>query len=82
LGAAAYAIKAVRAAALSGEEARAGCTERDWQRRQLPDPVRDLVLEDQVRRNSICWFAFDSSVPAGPPRRPIDQGAPNRTRPA
>ena len=32
--------------------------ERDWQREQLPDAVRGLVLEDQARRNSICWGLF------------------------
>lgn len=59
LGAAAYAIKAVRAAAPAGAEPeRAGVAERDWQRGQLPNQVRDLVLEDQARRNSICWYVF------------------------
>ena len=55
LGAAAYAIKAVRAAG----GADAGRLERDWQRARLPEPVRALVLEDQVRRSAICWSAFD-----------------------
>lgn len=55
LGAAAYAIKAVRAA--EGEEA--GHEECRWQRAQLPDPVRALVLEDQQRRNGLCWSVFD-----------------------
>src|SRR5690349_15839391 len=54
LGAAAYAIKAVRAA--HGDDA--GRRERDWQRAQLPDAVRDLVLEDQQRRNDLCWQVF------------------------
>ena len=56
LGAAAYAIKAVRVA--DSTSADAGRIEREWQRRQLPDQIRDLVLEDQVRRNDICWSAF------------------------
>ncbi|MGW5385087.1 putative immunity protein [Nocardia sp. NPDC003963] len=56
LGAAAYAIKAVRSAH-PGDSA-AGRAERDWQRDQLPEPIRGLVLEDQVRRNSICWSVF------------------------
>lgn len=59
LGAAAYAIKAVRAAAEPDQELPVGRAERDWQRDQLPEHLRDLVLEDQERRNSICWFAFD-----------------------
>src|SRR5213080_619074 len=43
LGAAAYAIKAVRAAALKGEAERAGRLECQWQREQLPDTIRELV---------------------------------------
>jgi len=58
LGAAAYAIKAVRAAASVGHDKAAGLVERDWQRAQLPTEVRDLVLEDQQRRNDICWSVF------------------------
>ena len=47
LGAAAYAIKAVRTAALDGESERAGKLECQWQRDQLPEAIRDLVLDDQ-----------------------------------
>jgi hypothetical protein len=59
LGAAAYAIKAVRAAAPAGEGEAAGRAECRWQRDQLPEAVRDLVLDDQRRRNEICWMVFD-----------------------
>jgi len=59
LGAAAYAIKAVRAAAPKGEEELAGRLECQWQRDQLPDAIRDLVLDDQRLRNDICWSVFD-----------------------
>lgn len=59
LGAAAYAIKAARAAAPAGESERAGRLECCWQRDQLPDAIRDLVLDDQRRRNDICWSVFD-----------------------
>ena len=59
LGAAAYAIKAVRAAAPNGLGGEWGRRERDWQRSQLPDAVRQLVLEDQRRRNEICWSVFE-----------------------
>src|SRR5438105_1616858 len=59
LGAAAYAIKAVRAAALKGEAERAGRLECQWQREQLPDTIRELVLDDQRLRNDICWSVFD-----------------------
>ncbi|NHA66763.1 putative immunity protein [Phycicoccus flavus] len=60
LGAAAYALKAVRAAAeAAGEDpdaaARAECA---WQRDRLPAQVCALVLEDQERRNPICWSVF------------------------
>jgi len=59
LGAAAYAIKAVRAAAPKGESESAGRRECQWQREQLPEAIRDLVLDDQRLRNDICWFVFD-----------------------
>lgn len=54
LGAAAYAIKAVRAA--HGDAA--GRREREWQRDQLPSEVRALVLDDQSVRDSLCWSMF------------------------
>ena len=69
LGAAAYAIRAAGAAASANatdnddnndlDAARARVRERDWQRAQLPTAVRDLVLDDQQRRNAICWNAFN-----------------------
>ena len=59
LGAAAYAIKAVRAAAPEEESDAAGRRECRWQRDQLPDAIRELVLDDQLVRNDICWSAFD-----------------------
>ena len=59
LGAAAYAIKAVRAAASKGEAESAGRLECLWQRAQLPEAIRALVLDDQRLRNDICWSAFD-----------------------
>jgi hypothetical protein len=59
LGAAAYAIKAVRAAVPESEQDKAGQLECQWQREQLPDAIRDLVLDDQRLRNEICWFVFD-----------------------
>ena len=59
LGAAAYAIKAARAAAPVGEGESAGRLECRWQREQLPDAIRKLVLEDQRLRNEICWSVFD-----------------------
>ncbi len=59
LGAAAYAVGAVRAAAPDGEGDEAGRRECRWQRAQLPDEIRELVLDDQRLRNELCWFAFD-----------------------
>lgn len=59
LGAAAYAIKAARAVAPEGEEQAAGRLECCWQRNQLPQPIRELVLDDQRLRNEICWSVFD-----------------------
>jgi hypothetical protein len=58
LGAAAYAIKAARAAAPKGEGESAGRLECRWQRDQLPEAVRELVLDDQRLRNDICWSVF------------------------
>ena len=59
LGAAAYAIKAARAAAPAGEGEAVGRLECRWQRDQLPDAIRELVLDDQRMRNDICWSVFD-----------------------
>jgi len=59
LGAAAYAIKATRAGAPDGERERAGRRECRWQREQLPEAIRELVLDDQRLRNDICWSVFD-----------------------
>ncbi len=59
LGAAAYAIKAARAAAPEAEAEAAGRRECQWQREQLPEAIRELVLDDQRRRNAICWSVFE-----------------------
>src|SRR5437588_9033242 len=59
LGAAAYAIKAARAAAPEGHGERAGQLECQWQRNQLPEAIRELVLDDERLRNDICWSVFD-----------------------
>jgi hypothetical protein len=59
LGAAAYAIKAAQASVVESERDRAGRLECHWQREQLPDAIRELVLDDQRLRNEICWFVFD-----------------------
>ncbi len=59
LGAAAYAIRAARAAAADGEAESAARRECQWQRDQLPEAIRELVLDDQRLRNDICWSVFD-----------------------
>ena len=59
LGAAAYAIKAVRAAAAPDDVTAAGRRECRWQQDQLPEAVRALVLDDQRLRNDLCWSVFD-----------------------
>jgi hypothetical protein len=59
LGAAAYAIRAVRAAAPKDTRIEAGLLECQWQRIILPAEIRGLVLDDQRLRNEYCWFVFD-----------------------
>jgi hypothetical protein len=59
LGAAAYAIKAARAAAAEDEREAAGRWECQWQRARIPPEIRALVLDDERLRNELCWFAFD-----------------------
>jgi hypothetical protein len=60
LGAAAYAIRAARAAATEGESESARRAECRWQRDQLPEAIRELVLDDQRLRNDLCWSMFDT----------------------
>ena len=59
LGAAAYAIKAVRVAASAAGSDEAGRRERQWQRDHLPVSIRELVLDDQRIRNDLCWGVFE-----------------------
>lgn len=58
LGAAAYAILAVRASVSPERSAIAGAGEAEWQRDQLPARIRDLVIDDQRLRNYLCWNVF------------------------
>ncbi len=58
LGAAAYAIKAAVAAGAEGSGEAVRRTELRWQRDRLPEPVRELVLDDMRRRTSLCWSVF------------------------
>jgi hypothetical protein len=59
LGAATYAIKAAQAAAPVRDATEAGRRECRWQRDQLPDAIRELVLDDERVRNDLCWGVFD-----------------------
>ena len=57
LGAAAYAIKAVRAAEPRGRQRRDARVR--LAARPAPEQISARVLEDQVRRNAICWSVFE-----------------------
>jgi Imm-5 like putative immunity protein len=86
LGGAAYAIKAARAAGPPDDTINLGRLECGWQREQLPEAIRDLVLDDQLLRNEICcspgcprlrgWWDLTSAanerVLAGRPRRCLE----------
>lgn len=58
LGAAAYAIRSAREAAPPAKADAAARAERRWQWKQLPTQIRELVLDDQQKRNAICWNVF------------------------
>lgn len=58
LGAAMFAIKAVRLAAPPSEADAAGERECRWQREQLPEAIRELVLSDEERRNKKLGSLF------------------------
>ena len=59
LGAAVYAIRAVRSASPEERRDEAGRNECRWQRAQLPEAIRELVLSDEERRNRKLWSLFD-----------------------
>ncbi len=59
LGAAAYAIRAVRTASAADIRDEAGRSECRWQRERLPEPIRDLVLSDEELRNRKLWSLFE-----------------------
>jgi hypothetical protein len=58
LGAAAYAIRAVRAASPADKRDEAGRIECQWQRERLPEAIRALVLSDEELRNHKFWSLF------------------------
>jgi hypothetical protein len=59
LGAAAYAIRAVKESVKEKDKDVMGQKECQWQRDQLPEEIRDLVLDDEKLRNHLCWFVFN-----------------------
>lgn len=59
LGAAAYAIRAVMAASPREQKEAVRRRECEWQRNMLPNPIRELVLDDERLRNELCWFVFN-----------------------
>jgi hypothetical protein len=59
LGAAAYAIRAVRAAADPDDRNDAGRAECRWQQGELPPRIRYLVLDDERLRNRKFWSLFE-----------------------
>ena len=58
LGAAAYAIRAIRADTTEEMREEAGRAECLWQRDRLPAEIRELVLDDQRLRNKKLWSLF------------------------
>ena len=52
-------IRAYQLSKVGREAESAGRLECRWQRGQLPDAIRELVLDDQRMRNEICWSVFD-----------------------
>jgi hypothetical protein len=58
LGAAAYAIKAVRLSSPAAMATLVGERECQWQREHLPEAIRKLVLSDEERRNHKFWSVF------------------------
>jgi hypothetical protein len=59
----AAAINAARSAAAKGEGEAARRRESQWQRDQLPEAIRELVLDDQAPRKRICWSVLTPEPP-------------------
>jgi transposase len=55
-GTAAAQVTSALTAVLASLNTRLECR---WQRDQLPEAIRELVLDDQRLRNDICWSVFD-----------------------
>src|SRR5690349_21148749 len=49
------------AAAPADEREQAGHEECQWQREQLPQEIRELVLDDQRLRNEVCWVCLSAT---------------------
>jgi hypothetical protein len=64
LGAAAYAIRAVRLASPETDALAAGERECRWQREHLPEAIRELVLSDEERRSKKIRSLFAPIQPS------------------
>jgi hypothetical protein len=62
LGAAAYAIRAAMEAVPKADKEATRLSELGWQREQLPEEIRELVLDDMRLRNDICWRVFNQTM--------------------
>jgi hypothetical protein len=62
LGAAAYALRAVREAMPKVEREAARIVELEWQKKRLSDEIRELVLDDMRHRSGICWNMFSEGI--------------------
>ena len=58
LGAAGYAIRAVMAASNETDKKKKGREECRWQLDQLPEKIKELVIDDEKNRDEICWKVF------------------------
>jgi len=48
------------AAGEESEKSENGRKECEWQRDQLPEKIKELVMDDQKNRNEICWNVFQA----------------------
>jgi hypothetical protein len=62
LGAAAYAIRAAMEAGPASEREAIRLRERAWQLGRVPAELLELVLDDQRRRDDICWQVFGGAA--------------------
>lgn len=66
LGASAYAIRATMAAGESTTKEDRRKQELEWQIKQLPNEIKELVVEDMRQRDSKCWSLYSKNNEAAP----------------